>query len=174
VATELCGVDISARALEEVGETRDNESLVVGDIQQLGKLELGRRYEVAMVSEVLEHLDNPGLCLQGVKSVLEPNGILVLSVPSALGIRVFANALLGRERVQQDHRSWYSPRTLGRLLESCGYQLVDMFPYWGRPRVGFAGLLDRLLALSGLISPWLGEGLVACARPGVLQRPARE
>jgi 2-polyprenyl-3-methyl-5-hydroxy-6-metoxy-1,4-benzoquinol methylase len=165
VASELWGVDLSEAALEELraggGEVG---RLIVGDVEHLGELCLARRFDVVLAGEVLEHLGNPGMCLDGAHDLLKPGGRLVVSAPSALSVRVFLNALLRRERVQADHRCWFSPRTLRRLLTAHGYAVEEMLPYWGRTRSGAAGLLDRGVRLLGLLSPWLGEGLVACAR----------
>lgn len=83
---------------------------------------------LVIMSEVIEHLTNPGNCLRAVKK-LYPNTSVILSVPQAGAYNVVDDA----ENVNKDHVAWYSYSTLTRLLQKVGFTVTDMRWYNGQP-----------------------------------------
>ena len=163
VAGTLYGVDIDERGLE-VLRSRGFDNLFHGDIEDLRRLPIDRKFDVVLASEVLEHLANPGRFLSAVHEYVSADGRLILSVPNALNARIFLNVALGRETVHQDHTCYFSPNTLSRILEVHRFQIDELFPYWCELRSGLWSLYDRAVRTTRLISPWYGEGLVvACS-----------
>lgn len=165
VAKELYGVDRDTAGLEQL-RGAGFQNLFTGDAQQLQDLDLERRFEIVVASEIVEHLPNPGLFLNGVRTLLANGGKLVVTVPSAQSIRLAANALRHREVVHPDHVAYYSPQTLRRLLETHGFRVVEIYPYWARPPAGRSlthRVYDQVIGMTRFVSPWLGEGLVATA-----------
>lgn len=165
VASTLYGVDVDRDGLEQM-RAAGFEHLYHGDAEQLGALQLGRTFDVVVAGEVLEHLANPGLFLREIPRYLASGGKLVVTVPSAQSMRLIVNALRGREVVHPDHNAYYSPVTLSHLLESHRFAVEELHPYWAnaRPQPFALRLYDHSVRLLRLVSPWLGEGLVATAR----------
>jgi 2-polyprenyl-3-methyl-5-hydroxy-6-metoxy-1,4-benzoquinol methylase len=66
-------------------------SSYVGIDKEIGaeKFQLGKKFEVITCLEVLEHLDNPSLCLDRVKNHLDDDGLFLLSVPNISSIYHF-------------------------------------------------------------------------------------
>jgi predicted TPR repeat methyltransferase len=164
-AHTLYGVDTSAAGIETMRRA-GYDNLFVGDVERLSDIPLDRKFDVIIAGELVEHLQNPGLFLRAVPPLLAEGGHLVVTVPSAQSIRIFANALRGREVVHPDHNAYYSPTTLRHLLESCGLDVEDMSPYWtpSRSTPLSMRLYDLTLRLGRHVAPWLGEGIVAAAR----------
>ena len=73
--------------------------------------DLGRVFEVITCFEVLEHLDNVGLCLERVKAHLSPKGVFICSVPN---IKSPYHLVVAQTRW---HVSCFDAKTLRQRLE---------------------------------------------------------
>jgi methionine biosynthesis protein MetW len=86
-----------------------------------------RRFQIAVMADVIEHLTYPAPILTTVRSLLRPDGYLIVSVPNAAHWTI-RNALL-RGRWDYDvtglmdatHLRWYTLESLERLLTACGF-----------------------------------------------------
>ncbi|HXW34870.1 MAG TPA: class I SAM-dependent methyltransferase [Acidimicrobiales bacterium] len=133
---DVRGVDASAEGVERGRisarmrglsirfEQRD--LMVAGDIS---KDDRGRA-SVAVCSEVLEHLDDPGLALRNLAEYLEPGGRLVVTVPG--GPRSAFDHHIG-------HRRHFRARRLRQLLNDSGFCDVEVeragFPFFNLYRL---------------------------------------
>ncbi len=80
---------------------------------------------VAVAFEVIEHLYEPRQFLSQVARILDADGLLVLSCPNGQGFDV---ATL-REKslaIDPEHVNLFNPQSLSRLVESCGYEVLDV------------------------------------------------
>lgn len=164
VAAELWGVDLDRSGIETL-RAAGFANLYEADIEQLESAAIISRFDVIVAGEIVEHLTSPGAFLRQVPRLLAPGGRLLVTVPSAQSIRLAANALRGVEVVHPDHKAYFSPHTLTELLASSALTVVDLRPYWVKPRRSPAlyAAYDHMVYCAQLISPWLGEGLVATA-----------
>ena len=75
---------------------------------------------------VLEHVLYPDRVLKDLHRVLKPDGVVIISVPSAASLA----ARVLRERTSMFdgivHLWFYTPETLTKLLEKSGYKIVHM------------------------------------------------
>jgi hypothetical protein len=86
--------------------------------------------EIIVCGEVLEHLSNPGWFLTRMKA--QYAGVpVIITVPNAFSSLGRGWLAKGKENVNIDHVSWYSPRTLATLLSRAGYTYADLFYYNG-------------------------------------------
>lgn len=163
-AAELWGIDLDRAGLETL-RAAGFTNLYQADIERLESVAITGRFDVIVAGEIVEHLTSPGAFLRQVPRLLAPGGRLLVTVPSAQSIRLAANALRRVEVVHPDHKAYFSPHTLTELLESSGLDVVDLRPYWARPRrrPALHAAYDHVLYATRLVSPWLGEGLVAAA-----------
>lgn len=164
VAAELSGVDLDHDGLETL-RAAGFDNLYEADIEQIDAAAFPGRFDVIVAGEIVEHLTQPGAFLRRVPRLLAPGGRLLVTVPSAQSIRLAANALRRVEVVHPDHKAYFSPHTLTELLEANALTVVDLRPYWVKPRRSptLYAAYDHMLYCTKLISPWLGEGLVATA-----------
>lgn len=79
--------------------------------------------DVVCAFEVIEHLFDPRRFIAGVRPLLSPGGLLVLSCPNGLGFDV---QTLGAKSlaVDAEHVNLFNPMSLGRLVESMGFDLL--------------------------------------------------
>ncbi len=106
---------------------------------------------------VVEHLHDPVCTLRHIRGLLKPDGRLYFSVPN---FGCWERHLFGRLRYSLSdvtHLHQFTPATLRRLLETCGFELVELIHQRNvNNLVGTAGFL-----LKKLFPRWsLGERLV--------------
>ena len=82
-------------------------------------------------SQVLEHLPEPHGELNEIRRILRPGGILYLNVPNYQCLSI----VLGRDdfelNLPPEHVAYYTPRTLKRLLERTGFEVLRTSSYGG-------------------------------------------
>lgn len=74
--------------------------------------------------EVFEHLLEPRLFLDKCRSLLREGGLLILTCPNGRG---FDLGILGTlsDTYNFEHLNYFNPRSLSRLLESCGFKVLE-------------------------------------------------
>ncbi len=91
----------------------------------------GRQFDKVLLLDVLEHLRTPENLLASCRRLVKPNGHLIVSVPNVANITVRLMLLMGKfdytERGILDHTHvrFFTRKTVRRLLESKGYQILD-------------------------------------------------
>lgn len=82
-------------------------------------------FDAVALFHVLEHLDSPRQTLTEISRILKPGGVLAIETPN---IDTVWFRLLGARWRQliPDHYFFFTPRTLRRLLEETGFQLVEV------------------------------------------------
>ena len=88
------------------------------------------RFDVVMMSNVIQCLPDPQTMLEAVRSALVPDGILLLSVPNVAHWSVRLSLLVGsfeympggiRDAV---HMRWFTERTIRQLMKQSGFEVL--------------------------------------------------
>jgi len=151
-------------------------AVFTGPLEQFAPAAL---YDVAVLSNVLEHVADPQAMLIAVRRLLNPGGQLWISCPNS---ESWLRRVFGRWWIHWHvpfHLTQFSSRTLGDLLAASGFELVEMrqitpalwaasslvvrlFARRGRPtrQLRNSVLIFPLLILCrGLLFPLLGWGI---------------
>lgn len=130
VATEVWGVDISKKGIQLLQEHGAN-NLVWGNIEQIDKIEQlkGHDFDIILLTEVLEHLNNPGLFLKRVKKLFDSDTTMIITVPNGLRLTGLMRQIKGYEFVHPDHNYWFSYMTVKTLMKKNGYNIEEMLTY---------------------------------------------
>ncbi len=81
--------------------------------------------DLVLVPDVIEHLPDPAAFLRRLAQCL-PHAEFVVTVPNALSLRNAVQALRGAEGINTDHRAWFSPFTLLKVLADAGLQSQNL------------------------------------------------
>lgn len=132
VAAEQYGIDLSEEGIVYL-QGKGFKNLAVANVEDLHvNNPLGQNeFDVILAGEIIEHLPNPGLFLNAIKPLLkQPDGRLVLTTINATNAYRLTYLLLrGEEIVHPDHVSYYSRKTLIKLLSLLGFEVED-FAYF--------------------------------------------
>lgn len=122
----------------------------------------GWRVDLVLVPDVIEHLPDPAAFLRRLAQCL-PAAEFVVTVPNALSLRNAAQAMAGMERINTDHRAWFSPFTLLKVLADAGLRPQSLH---GCPVSASGSLKGRVLRALTQWRPIWSDVLLVQARAG--------
>ena len=127
---EIYGIDYNPESIKIMKEG-GIKNVFVGDIYNLHNDEniINKKFDVLVISEIIEHLVNPGLALESIeKYVLKtnPECEIIFTIPNYHNFFFsFVSGLRGKEIVHYDHKFYFSYRTFRGLLENYKYNVED-------------------------------------------------
>lgn len=85
-------------------------------------------FDTLYVGELLEHVCEPYACLREMRRVLKLDGMLILDTPNPLALeRMMRWLVLGQSTLgDADHKFFYVPAMLERLLAGTGFSLLEI------------------------------------------------
>jgi 2-polyprenyl-3-methyl-5-hydroxy-6-metoxy-1,4-benzoquinol methylase len=122
----VTGIESSAEAVA-VARTRVSE-VIQADLQNHPLA--GRRFDVIIFADVLEHLAWPIGVLRGYLDLLKDGGSVIISLPNVGLWSVRLNLLLGRFRYEETgvldrtHLRFFTRRTAREMIESAGLEII--------------------------------------------------
>jgi 2-polyprenyl-3-methyl-5-hydroxy-6-metoxy-1,4-benzoquinol methylase len=125
VAAEQIGIDISEESIDFVKNELGYSNMLCMDIVNDGVPEVikSKQWDAIIMGELLEHIDNPVDFLTKLREKYKPYaGELVITVPNALSLSNFYYIITNKERINTDHRYWFTPYTLSKILLRAGYK----------------------------------------------------
>lgn len=170
IATELYGFDADKPGLEILREN-GAINLYEVDLERLDSIQLDEKFDVIIAGEMIEHLNNPGLFLNGIKRFMHNDTSLVLTTINAYcAMRFIIYFLRGKggvsEPVHPDHVSYYSYRTLKLIIER--HELsVDHFCFYdiGNEHRPFSPWYYNIFNdISVKLSHQVSDGIIAVAK----------
>lgn len=171
-ASELVGLDVSPDAVEIARrEGFTAHAVDCTNAEAVAALDLGQ-FDVAVLGEIIEHVDNPGGLLEAAKILVGSDGEVVVTTPNARRLMDVLLAAFGREVIHPDHVAVYSVRTLVALLDRHEWSVTRTLTYLSKPTrrprtVKEMGLRTATLvqrALARTVSPYVADGLIVTAR----------
>jgi SAM-dependent methyltransferase len=136
---ETMGVDIDKQGIALLRKQGFN--VEVADVM---KMDLGKKFDVIIAGEIIEHLENPGIFLRNMAKHLEPDGVLLVTTPNPFYFKqVWQIFRRNRPQVHEEHTCWFDPMTMSRLAKICGLKLDA--GYWIQPSPELAKTWPRLL-----------------------------
>lgn len=122
-----------------------------------------RRFDFVILGETLEHVDDPVAFLTATR--LRLAGIaerLVITTPNAFRLQNMIRVVSGHEVINSDHRYWFSPYSLAKVMWRSGFSDIDMRTVWvERPRRTIRGAIKHS---AGRLIPAVRDCLIADAR----------
>ena len=171
IASELWGFDFDEPGIE-ILRKRGVPNLYRADLEHLEALEVNRTFDVILAGEMIEHLPNPGLFLNGIRRFMGPETLMVITTINAYcGLRFLIYALRGRggsaEPVHPDHVAYYSYATIHRLLDKAGmdvrrFLFYDIGPEHRPHQQAYKNWINDLLVW---FSPQLADGVIVECTP---------
>lgn len=122
-ARSCIGIDIDKESIEfiknKIGYTNVFHWDILGDVFDNIT---AKNWDYVVLGEIIEHLDNPVNFLKVFKMKYGKNiDKFIITVPNIYNKRQFGNMMNYMEVINSDHRFWFTPYTISKILVSAGY-----------------------------------------------------
>lgn len=162
-AKQLIGLDVNENAVNFL-TAQGVKNLYCCDVFGLEVEAIATQYpsDVILLPDVIEHVPDPVAFINRLSVVFE-GARLVVSVPNYLSYRsLLSAAASGAERINTDHRFWFSPYTLTKNVWLGGFHVTRLH---AAPLGAARSLKGTLAALVLGWRPMFAECLIAEALP---------
>ncbi len=129
VIKRCLGIDINIEGINYLKDKLGYNDVIFGDIayENIGEIH-NNFWNFLVMGEILEHVDNPCFFLQQIREKYKNNiEKLIITVPNAFSWQNFINVFYHRELINTDHRYWFSPYTLAKILFKAGIQVEEFY-----------------------------------------------
>ena len=122
-AKNCLGIDIDKESIDFIKKETEFQNVYHGDIltdtfESINE----RKWDYVVFGEIIEHLDNPVNFLKVFKEKYgEKVSKFIITVPSIYNIHQFKNMMSYLEIINSDHRFWFTPYTITKVLVSAGF-----------------------------------------------------
>ena len=127
---EVIGIDINKEAVDYINSRNySKQKIICADVtQDIIQTDLAT-FEYVLLGDVIEHIDNPVYFLQKLRENLEKfgfSGKYIISTPNAF---TFLKGIYKRgiEGINSDHRYWFTPYTLAKVMYNAGIMPLEYF-----------------------------------------------
>lgn len=124
VASYTLGIDIEPEKVNELQQQGYN--VAVADALSC---DLGKRFDVIVAGQVIEHLDNPGIFLENMRKHLSKDGVLIITTDNAHGAMFIKDYLLKRPNINPQHCMFFSRETITELLRRHSFEILEFYYY---------------------------------------------
>ena len=112
VASDCIGMDIFEEGVIFLNEK--GYKVIVGNAENFN---LGRKFDVIVAGELIEHLGNVSNFIECAKAHLNPSGVLLLSTPNPWHWRFIVKGLFScNVKPNPEHACWFCLQTITQLL----------------------------------------------------------
>ena len=140
VAREIHGVDILKSEIKKLSAM----GYSIFHIDELASL--NNKYEVIVMSDVIEHVNNPVSFLRTYSQCLVDDGEMIVSTPNSNRARNFIHILISNNyAINFEHTMWLCPKTFLEIIERSGLYPTEF--YW----LNEYNLNNRLTAVQNFI-----------------------
>lgn len=123
ISDECYGVDINCEAINHM-KALGYDNVFCYDAfftDEIPKEIRYKEFDFVFLGDIIEHLNNPYYCLSSLKKYNFKK--LVITVPNAFSYKNFLNNFKRVEKINSDHRTWWTPYTLSKIVTLAGYRV---------------------------------------------------
>jgi 2-polyprenyl-3-methyl-5-hydroxy-6-metoxy-1,4-benzoquinol methylase len=153
-ARKCIGIDIDKESIDYIKKELGYQNVFYGNILTDEFKDLKEnKWDYAVFGEIIEHLDDPVNFLKVFKAKYGENvSRFIITVPNIYNKRQFINMKNYREVINSDHRFWFTPYTISKVLVSAGYN-PEKLDYSNLQSLSVADLLKRKIKKIAGIKP---------------------
>ncbi|MFZ6011352.1 MAG: methyltransferase domain-containing protein [Bacteroidota bacterium] len=128
-AKKCIGIDIDKEANDHVQSKYKFDNILIGDFTTTRFPQVvNEQWDYAVLGELLEHIDNPVAFLEAIrKNYSGCLRSLVITVPNAWTRHTMKMAKRSAEIINSDHRYWFTPYTLAKVIIQAGMQPSEIY-----------------------------------------------
>ncbi len=128
-SSECIGIDINKKGIDYLKNKLKIDNVYYCDLikNRLNKL-MEKNWDIMVLGEIVEHVTNPQEFLSKIFSLYKYNvNKIIITVPNVYCYNNYRNAKRGIEVINSDHKTVFSPYTLVKTLNQCGFKTDQIF-----------------------------------------------
>lgn len=131
-AGNYVGVELFEAAANEAREVLSD--VITGNVESLDFSWQPASFDALILSEVLEHLVEPGEVLKKLARFVRPGGMVLASSPNISHWRVIRELVRGKFELadqgvfDRTHLRWFTPQSFAQMFEDAGFRSDDIGP----------------------------------------------
>lgn len=128
-ALRCLGIDINVESVRYVKDNLGYNDILIYDIESSTICEdiINESWDYMVIGEILEHVDNPVSFLNNIKEKYSKYiDKVVITVPNVFNLDNIKQLTKNTEFINSDHRYWFSPYTLAKVMHQAGLKM-DFF-----------------------------------------------
>lgn len=154
------GIDLNKQAFGFLKKKLGIDNIVYGDVEDPRTFEINKKAfdktDILLIPDLIEHLNNPGNMLQGIKDYFPAKVKIVILTPNPVAWYNFLATLLGKEIYTPYHTMYYTTESLEILLNRYGYKITKILPVTSPKQRG--GILRSFDSIVGKIAMFISPG----------------
>jgi len=123
------GVDINQKGIKYIQDKYKYDNLYAVDITSgaIPKEIMDVKFDYILIPDVIEHIGNPVDFLKSIRKQFKDNTEkIILTTPNAFRWNNFINSFKKIEVINTDHRFWFTPFTLSKIVIDAGYSINSL------------------------------------------------
>jgi SAM-dependent methyltransferase len=139
--SDVVGVDYAEDVVDEYRRQGIFDNIVVGNVERMDELDIDGTFDVVVAGDIIEHLSNPGLMLDGIHRFCRPDTNVIISTPHTKSLPAYIRFILGRYREGEDHVIGLNAMMITTFLRRHGYSVDSIdtcFQPQSKGTVGFS------------------------------------
>jgi len=154
------GIDLNKDAFNFLEEEMGIINVVYGNVEDPGTFNLDKKRlkkaEVVLIPDLIEHLNNPGNMLQGIKDHFREDVKVIILTPNPFAWYNFAATLLNKEIYTPYHTCYFTTESMIVLLKRYGFKVDKIHPVIAPKRRG--GIVRAFDASVGKLATFISPG----------------
>jgi 2-polyprenyl-3-methyl-5-hydroxy-6-metoxy-1,4-benzoquinol methylase len=122
----VVGVDYSRDAIEYFRSNGVFTNVTYGNAEKLDEAQIDGPFDVVVVGDIVEHLSNPGLMLDGVRRFCNARTSVVITTPHSFGLLSFLKHVFARFVEGKEHVMTFNAQNIANLCARHGFQIVSI------------------------------------------------
>lgn len=146
--SQCVGIDNNKKAVDYI-----NQNLHIKDVYHLdiitdnASFTENTDWDFMILGEIIEHIDNPVDFLSKIREKYKTRvNKIIITAPNIFNILIINDIKNNIENINTDHRYWFSPYTLTKVLTNSGYHNCELF-FAERVKLPFFQAVVRRLKL---------------------------
>lgn len=124
--TDVIGVDYCRDAIDFFRKKKIFTNVMYGNVEQLDDLKLENKFDVIVIGDIIEHLSNPGLMLEGIKRFCHSNTKVVITTPHSFGLLNYVRFIFNKFKDGNEHMMTFNIDNIKNILSMHEYDIISV------------------------------------------------
>lgn len=122
----VTGIDYSREAIEYYRSNGVFDNVIFGDAEKLNEVPLETKFDLIIAGDIIEHLANPGLMLEGIMRFAHDDTRILITTPHSFGLPNYIRFIMGTFVEGAEHVMTFNTQNIFNLCDRAGYTVESI------------------------------------------------